>query len=77
MDRPKNREITEEEPSFPFVEVSDLFKDGDWINLHIDVGDATICLAFQEEGFKKFREAINKPPHDVNAPRALAQGSSK
>lgn len=63
---------TEENPSFPFVEVSDLFKDGEWINLHIDVGDATLTLAFQDEGFKKFREAINKPPYNLNASKVIA-----
>jgi len=50
------------------VVVSDLFKDGEWINLQIDVGDATICLAFKEEDFQKFREAINKEPYDINQP---------
>ena len=60
---------TEDKPSFPFVEVSDLFKDGEWINLQIDVGDATLTLAFQDEGFTKFREAINKPLYDINARR--------
>jgi len=48
------------------VVVSDLFKDGEWINLQIDVGDATICLAFKEEDFQKFREAISKEPYDIN-----------
>ena len=59
------KKSTDEKPTFPFVEVSNLFRDGEWINLYIDVGDATICLAFQDEGFKKFREAINKTPHDL------------
>jgi len=70
-----NREVkksTDEKPAFPFVEVYDLFRDGEWINLTIDVGDATITLTFQEEGFQKFREAIQKPPHDMNAPRRCA-----
>ena len=50
------------------IVVNDLFRDGEWINLQIDIGDATIMLAFQDEGFKKFREAINKTPHDLNIP---------
>jgi len=62
------KKSTDEKPTFPFVEVSDLFRDGEWINLTIDVGDVTIILAFQDEGFQKFREAINKTPHDINAP---------
>jgi hypothetical protein len=49
------------------VKVSDLFRDGELINLHIDVGDATICLVFNEEGFRRFREAVNKEPCDINA----------
>ena len=65
------KKSTDEKPTFPFVEVSDLFRDGEWINLHIDVGDATISLGFQEEGFQKFREAINKAPHDMNSPRRV------
>ena len=73
MEKSEVRKSTEEAPNFPFVEVSDLFIDGEWINLHIDVGDATICLAFQEEGFKRFREAINKTPHDINAPKKAVE----
>ena len=61
-------ERSEEAPRFPFVEVNDLFKDSEWIELTIDVGDATIILAFQEQGFQKFKEAVNKIPHDLNAP---------
>jgi len=49
------------------VKVSDLFRDGEWINLYIDVGDATICFAFKEEDFQRFKEAINKEPRDINA----------
>lgn len=45
--------------------VSDLFKDGEWINLLIDVGDSTIYLTFREETFEKFRESINRRVHKL------------
>ena len=50
----------------PNPKVTDIFKDGEWIQVQIDVGNASIVLAFQDGGFKRFKEAINRPVHDLN-----------
>ena len=52
------------------VKVCDLFIDDGEIQLHIDVGNATICCVFDAEEFQKFRDAVNTPPHDLLIPRS-------